>query len=737
MGSSPHPVAVEAFLPEDDAPSGGVPPLPTRRPSPAAPAAPKQIPMPTPRRILARLLRVWFLAVSVFGYGSLVTYGWLTWLQNEEQWHWTYVMYFTEVPILGGLCVIALPWWWYRPIHTVLTEWASGRSVSRSQYAMVYERALRLPWWVALSAFFVTCVGYLIGTSVIHWQAEQPLVEVLKALPAIPLVGGMTGAFCYFGTTRALHPVVTWCSVQLRHARSMRHVSLAAKFLTTTCVLAVSMLCLLQPAAYTLGQVITERHLGDRALAALRGLAEHAGALEPLHDRDRLLRAAAVGAHGYVITADPAGRLLTPHPRGYTTLDQEGFYRLAQHLEGREGTWVDRVREHRVVAFVRLERPPWTLLSVAFPSDFALPMRRFFEFSLIVGFEVLFVVVLFGRYYTRGITTPLAELTQAVRRIADHEDFAQHVPVTTNDELSEVARSFNRMVEELQESKTELEDYTKRLERSAQELSALNQEMEDLLRVVSHDLRAPLINIQGFSQRLELVMREVMAALDRLAARSRDAELRREVDALKSSVESRFAESLHFVSKGVEKIDTLLSSLLAVSRIGRKADPLRLNDLNGVLDDVLATFDHQLKERAIQVIRHPLSTRVPCRRNEINQVFSNLVSNAINYMGPSEQRFIEIGGTVRDDHLECFVRDTGIGIRPEDHERIFQMFTRLQAVDAPGEGVGLAYVRKILRSHGGKIWVVSQRGQGSSFHFTLPNEPPPRSASGRMRSAKG
>ena len=138
------------------------------------------------------------------------------------------------------------------------------------------------------------------------------------------------------------------------------------------------------------------------------------------------------------------------------------------------------------------------------------------------------------------------------------------------------------------------------------------------------------------------------------------------------------------------------------------------------MDDVLAIFDHQLKELAIQVIRHPMPEAVPCRRNEINQVFSNILSNAIKYMGPSEARFIEIGGLEREQDVECYVKDTGIGIAPEDQERIFQMFTRLEAVDTPGEGIGLAYVKKILRAHGGRMWVESARGQGSTFFFTLP-----------------
>ena len=123
--------------------------------------------------------------------------------------------------------------------------------------------------------------------------------------------------------------------------------------------------------------------------------------------------------------------------------------------------------------------------------------------------------------------------------------------------------------------------------------------------------------------------------------------------------------------KSVEKMDALLTSLLAVSRVGRKADPMQPQDLDSILDDVLATFQHQLKEYAIQIIRHPLPKQVFCRRNEINQVFSNLVSNAINYMGATGIRFIEIGGRDLGPIAECYVRDTGIGIHPEDQERVF------------------------------------------------------------------
>ncbi len=317
-------------------------------------------------------------------------------------------------------------------------------------------------------------------------------------------------------------------------------------------------------------------------------------------------------------------------------------------------------------------------------------------------------------------------LTKPLQRLkaATHEVAAGNLEVRLeggpHDEVGDLTRAFNQMVHEVRQARNRIEESNRQLEATAKELTSLNQEMEDLLRVASHDLRAPLINIQGFTKRLEPIMADTLRLLEQAAGSRADAGLRGGIEALRGQVQTRFAESIRFISKGVEKMDSLLTSLLAVSRVSRKADPVQPNDLNEVVEDVLAVFDHQLKDRSIEVIRHPLPSDVACRRNEINQVFSNLISNAINYMGPVDRRYIEIGSTERPDEVECYVRDTGIGIGDEDQDRIFNMFTRLQAVDVPGEGVGLAYVKKILRSHGGKLWVHSKQGQGSTFFFTLP-----------------
>ena len=275
-------------------------------------------------------------------------------------------------------------------------------------------------------------------------------------------------------------------------------------------------------------------------------------------------------------------------------------------------------------------------------------------------------------------------------------------------------------ITELKQMQEHLKETAKELARSNQDLTGLTQDMEELLRVVSHDLRAPLINIQGFSKRLEPIIQETVQGLAEIAAAPQAPGAAATLTALQTRLQTRAGESLAFIGKGIEKMDALLSSLLTISRIGRRAEPWHAVDLNAVLDEVLATFAHQLEEAGITVVRHPLPGPVRGRRQELNQVVANLLANAIKYMGPGPERRIEFGGILYAEAVECYVRDTGIGIAPADHDRIFQLFTRLETLPVPGEGIGLAYVKKVVQSHGGRIWVESQPLQGSAFRFRLP-----------------
>ncbi|OGQ04098.1 MAG: hypothetical protein A2W61_07100 [Deltaproteobacteria bacterium RIFCSPLOWO2_01_44_7] len=248
-----------------------------------------------------------------------------------------------------------------------------------------------------------------------------------------------------------------------------------------------------------------------------------------------------------------------------------------------------------------------------------------------------------------------------------------------------------KLVDSLQLTNRDLEAINRRL-------VSLNEEMESILHIVSHDLRAPLINIQGFSTKLSGLV--------------------------EPSKSEELSTCIRFIHKGVEKMDALIQGLLRVARVGHKAYPFQENDLDKIVEDIRAVFDFELKDRSIQFIKPKKFPKIWCRKDEINQVFSNLISNAIHYMGNQPKKTIEVGFEETFDYFKFWVRDTGIGIAKKDMERIFKLFERLEEIPVKGEGLGLALVKKIVQRHDGKVWVESYKGEGSTFYFTLPKKVP-------------
>jgi signal transduction histidine kinase len=162
--------------------------------------------------------------------------------------------------------------------------------------------------------------------------------------------------------------------------------------------------------------------------------------------------------------------------------------------------------------------------------------------------------------------------------------------------------------------------------------------------------------------------------------------------------------------------------LLALSRIGREARPAQAVRLAEVVDDVLAELAGPIQERGIEIVRGDLPTLVGIR-TQIEQVLGNLLGNAIKYLGDGPAPRVEVGAVDRGHLVECYVRDNGIGIDPAYHQRVFEIFQRLKEVEADGSGVGLTIVKKIVEAAGGRTWVQSAKGQGTTVHFTWPKAP--------------
>jgi signal transduction histidine kinase len=167
-------------------------------------------------------------------------------------------------------------------------------------------------------------------------------------------------------------------------------------------------------------------------------------------------------------------------------------------------------------------------------------------------------------------------------------------------------------------------------------------------------------------------------------------------------------------------MDALITGLLNVSRVATRTHPTEEVHLPAAIETIVESFRYQLEQRGIAVKVGDLAT-VRGDPVRLNQVFSNLVDNAIKYMGDSTRREIAIGMRAGNGAGPVyFVSDSGPGIPPENHETVFRLFRRLaNGAAVPGEGLGLAMVRKIVEKHGGRIWVESAPGEGSTFCFTL------------------
>ena len=248
-----------------------------------------------------------------------------------------------------------------------------------------------------------------------------------------------------------------------------------------------------------------------------------------------------------------------------------------------------------------------------------------------------------------------------------------------------------------------LRDITKRKEAEEEredlieQLTAKNAELEQFVYTVSHDLKSPLVTIRGFLGYLE-------------------------EDAVNGNLE-RLKRDIQRISNAVENMQVLLKDLLELSRIGRFVNPPQVVPFDELAGEAIKVVEGQIQERGVTVAVGPNLPPVYGDRMRLLEVLQNLLDNGIKYMGDQPEPRIEIGyrGMENDRHV-FYVRDNGIGIRAEYRERIFGLFNKLDA-NSEGTGVGLTLVKRIVEYHGGRIWVESEAGEGSTFVFTLDGAP--------------
>jgi signal transduction histidine kinase len=262
-------------------------------------------------------------------------------------------------------------------------------------------------------------------------------------------------------------------------------------------------------------------------------------------------------------------------------------------------------------------------------------------------------------------------------------------------------------------------------ERTA-DLREANNEIQRFAYIVSHDLRSPLVNIMGFTSELEDLRADIfkrIGALGRAAASSpvpvTTGEIEPVLDDEDKQLSQDFTEALGFIKSSIAKMDRLINAILNLTQEGRREfEPARINTRE-LIEGIVATVAHQAAEAEAEIRIEPLPDIISDRL-ALEQIFSNLIDNALKYLRPGVPGVISIRGRTKLGFAIFEIADNGRGVDPKDHQRIFDLFRRAGEQDRPGQGIGLAHVRALVRRLGGTISVSSEQHIGSTFTITLP-----------------
>ncbi len=306
---------------------------------------------------------------------------------------------------------------------------------------------------------------------------------------------------------------------------------------------------------------------------------------------------------------------------------------------------------------------------------------------------VVAVVLVNGFLIGRILNAGIGRLKEGTTVIGGGE-LSYRLATDSGDEISEVALGINRMTESLAGLLTSKANLEESVALRTAELRTSNEELESFAYSVAHDLRAPLRSIDGYSRLLE--------------------------EELGPALSAEGARILAIIRGGAVKMDDLIGSLLEISRLGRTDLCLSAVDMRSTASDAFALvagpevasdFDFRVGNLPDAYVDAPM----------IERVWANLLSNALKYSVPSPRHSIEVGGRAEDGVSVYYVRDRGVGFDPRYADKLFGMFNRLHGeVEFPGNGVGLAMVKKIVARHGGKVWAEGRLGEGSTFYFSIP-----------------
>ena len=366
-------------------------------------------------------------------------------------------------------------------------------------------------------------------------------------------------------------------------------------------------------------------------------------------------------------------------------------------------------------ARVPLGERVWTVVAERPVSEALAHVAGLREIALGVAAAAALIVAALGLLFARGITRPVDQLVVGAEEIG-RGNLEYRIGMTARDEIGHLSQAFDQMAENLLTITASRDELNKEiaervraeemLKETMAELERSNQELEQFAYVASHDLQEPLRMVSSYTQ---------------LLARRYQGQLDADAD-----------DFIAYAVDGANRMQRLIQDLLAWSRVGTRGQPLEPTGCNSVLDEARAILSPGIEESNALVTNDDLPT-VMADEAQLVQLFQNLIGNAIKFRGEepprvhiSAQHLPPSPGEDRGGGEWLFsVRDNGIGIDPQYQERIFVIFQRLHGREEyPGSGIGLAICKRIVERHGGRIWVESELGEGTTFYFTMPARNP-------------
>ncbi len=324
-------------------------------------------------------------------------------------------------------------------------------------------------------------------------------------------------------------------------------------------------------------------------------------------------------------------------------------------------------------------------------------MQKAFIIALIIGSILILLLITFSYILVESITSPIIKLTNTFIELSSGKVDVQVPNYTLNDEVGALTYSAKVFRDKNEETKNLLiksTKLTKELETKRLELERSNEELEQFVYTVSHDLKSPLVTSMGF-----------IGIIKKMT--------------LSGNIE-KAVEKLDKIVKANERMGQLINDLLEFSRVGRLEIEAKKIDLNKLLFDFKDNQLIRVQKANLNFIIKPNLPIIEANESRILQIFENIFTNTLKYaINPEKESFLEIGSKEDENCFLIYCKDNGRGIPKEYHEKIFALFYRLDNKEE-GTGIGLAVVKKIMKFHGGDVFVDSSENQGATFWLKFP-----------------